>query len=873
MFTDLVGSTERWEREPDIMRALLRAHDDVLTTSIPRHRGEIVKHTGDGMMAVFDDADAAIACAIDIQRGVLAIDAGEEPLRVRVGLHCGPAERRLGDLFGSDVNRAARVMSLAHGGQILVTDRIRGASRLPDLDFLPLGVHRMKGLVRPEQLFQVNADGLPTEFPPLASLNLTTGNLPETTQSLVIHLEARAALTGALATGVVTTLVGPGGVGKTRLAIDVARSSSGNFPDGVWFVDLAGVRNPGLVAGTIATLLGVLERPGLDLTGSVAESLSARELLLVIDNCEHLLHEVTDVVTHLARSGLRSRILCTSQRRLGVPGEQTIRLEPLGITSAVEFFEAHARETSPDFSVNSENRSAVVQLCTALDGLPLALELAAARCAVLEPAAIAERLDQRFRLLRSRGQEERHRTLEAAIEWSYDLLETDEQRVLRAMGAFEGSFDLDALCAVGDMDEFDMMEHVTELVDRSVVSRRDGRLRLLDSVRAFAGARLGTAPDEAAVRQRHAEWFAEWSHTAHQHLLTDAAPQWLDRIANDLNDIRAALRHWLDHAPDRAAAMALEITDFWLTRAQTREGADWLTRALAGMREDDPTRPHAESWLSALLWAHGDIEGCGAMALAAVERAERLGARFPAAAGVRLSILSTFRADPAGTLRWAQQTEAALIEHPEDRPFVAGALGVTFGHAGDDEREKYWCDEAVAVSRPCGPIRLSIALTNKMFSLNRVNSPEAVVVAEECARVASIVQSTIAEGNAYITIAGHHAANGDRAASLEAYRRGLPAMLTAGTSTLLLNAIEATVTLLMDRQVADAVALLTACHGIRANIGELGTHAQQAEHPARMDQLLDELGPPAFASARGRGEGLTIDQTVDLALDALDRDG
>ncbi|MFV0309351.1 MAG: ATP-binding protein, partial [Desertimonas sp.] len=434
VFTDVVGSTRRWETETALMTELMRAHDDVIATSVEQAGGEIVKRTGDGVLALFDVSSAAAGCAIEIQRRLPTTHA-DRPIEVRIGVHAGEAERRNGDLYGPAVNTAARVMHTAHGGQIVTTDEVRaliGGSEDHDdaLSFRPLGRFRLKGIARPLALFQLDAPGRPVDFPRLTGVGTVTGNLPALpAQSRHRERETRQ-LTAAVDTELVTTLVGPGGVGKTWLALHVATTVGADYPDGVWFVDLAAVRDPGSVAIAIASTVGIQQRSELDLAESIGQALSARTALIILDNCEHLVEEVAGVVRHVATGASQSRLLCTSQRRLGLDIERVIRLEPLGLDDAVRLFEVFARRSDPGFGVSADNHGDVARLCRSLDGLPLAIELAAARAAILGLEGVNERLHRRFTVLRSRRRDGRHDTLEATIAWSVDLLTPVDRTLL-----------------------------------------------------------------------------------------------------------------------------------------------------------------------------------------------------------------------------------------------------------------------------------------------------------------------------------------------------------------------------------------------------------------------------------------------------------
>ncbi len=468
LFTDIEGSTRLWEQFPEAMQTALTRHDVLLRGIVESHGGGVIKSTGDGLHAVFNRATEGLAATLACQQAL----AGEvwtglpSPLRVRMGLHTGESELRDDDYFGSTLNRAARLMSIAAGGQALLSS----ATTELVLDQLPQGVvlqdlgeHRLKDLTRPEHVFQLSSPGLPTDFPPLRSLNTLPNNLPVQLTSFIGREDEMAEAKRLLATTRLLTLTGPGGTGKTRLSLQVAADVLDVFPDGAWLAELAPLSDPVLVSQTVASVLGVREQPGRPLVDTLIDYLRAKSLLLILDNCEHLIEACDQLVTSLLSACPRLKILPSSREALGIAGETTYRVPSLSLPDArhstpealmqceaVHLFVERAQAVQPRFALTSRNLNATIQICRRLDGIPLALELAAARLRLFTVEQIAARLDDRFRLLTggSRSALPRHQTLEALIDWSYDLLPEPEREALRRLSVFAGGWTFDAAEAI-----------------------------------------------------------------------------------------------------------------------------------------------------------------------------------------------------------------------------------------------------------------------------------------------------------------------------------------------------------------------------------------------------------------------------------------
>lgn len=577
LFTDLEGSTRLWERYPDGMKRALQRHDAILRSAVEAADGQVVKATGDGMMAVFDGAAAAVTAGLAAQRNLAAEPWGETgPLRVRMGVHAGPAEQRAGDYFGPAVNRTARLMAAGHGGQVLLSASAAALAteQLPEgAGLLDLGEHRLKDLGRPERLFQLVHPDIPADFPPLLAARPGVAGLPIRTAELVgrqAELEAIEALLGESSVRLLS-LTGPGGTGRTALAIRVAEDLAPGFADGVAFVDLSAARDTNAVLVALARGVGLGESIDGPVQDALTEWLRERRMLLVLDNFEQVA-EAAAVVAELLQACPRLTVLVTSREALHVRAERIYPVPPLGLppagsgrTSAagVEGFDAvrlfvdRARAVLPDFRLTDENAAAVAEICRRLDGLPLAIELAAARLRLFSPEVLRDRLGDRLGLLRSgpRDLPARQQALRATMDWSYDLLDAHERRLFELLAVFSGA-EITAVEAVAtdaagdDGDDLDVLDGLAGLVDKSLLRRVDDpggepRVAMLETIREFAADRLARRPDvEARICAAHAAHYAEMAHRLRADLTGNEREAALAALAADVGNLRTAWAHW-----------------------------------------------------------------------------------------------------------------------------------------------------------------------------------------------------------------------------------------------------------------------------------------------------------------------------------------
>ncbi|HXB87158.1 ATP-binding protein, partial [Mycobacterium sp.] len=550
LLADVEGSTRLWETQPDEMTAALGRLNQTVSATIAVHGGvrPVEQGEGDSFVAAFARASDAVAAALELQRAPLA------PIRLRIGVHTGEIQLRdEGNYAGPTINRTARLRDLGHGGQTLLSGITEALvlDRLPDDAWLTdLGVHPLRDLPRPERVSQLCHPDLVNEFPPLRVSNTSVSQrLPVQLTSFVGRKEQLVQVRELLSENRLVTLTGAGGVGKTRLAVQVAATMAPEFGDGVWYVDLAPITDPELVPVTVARALGLPDQPGRSTMESLLRFVRDRQLLVVLDNCEHLLDASAELVVAVLSGAARLTVLATSREAIGVAGEVSWRVPSLPLTGqAIDLFTDRARRARPDFTLTDDNAAAVTEICRRLDGLPLAIELAAARVRALSLAEILESLHDRFRLLTggARTAVRRQQTLRASVDWSHALLTEPERVLFRRLAVFLGGFDLDAaqtVAGAGDVQRYQVLDQLTLLVDKSLVGADDSggrtRYRLLETVRQYALEKLGESGEADAVRARHRDHY-----TALAAVLDAPAgrdyEQRLEQADTEIDNLRAA---------------------------------------------------------------------------------------------------------------------------------------------------------------------------------------------------------------------------------------------------------------------------------------------------------------------------------------------
>ena len=867
LFTDVEGSTRRWEADADAMRKALVAHDQVLRAAIEEHDGFLFSHTGDGVVAAFSSPRSAVDAAIAAQLALA--------LPVRMGIATGEAEVRDGDYFGTVLNRAARVMAAGHGGQILVADSTAGL--LSGVDLLDLGPRRLRDVPIPLGVFQVLAEGLGTEFPPLRALEKTPGNLRPATTSLIGRDRDIAEIKTAVRSHRLVTLTGVGGVGKTRLALEIAAQLADEFPDGVWFLELAAVTDPASIPDAVATALGITQQPGKSMADSVAAALEGRLRLLVLDNCEHVRDAAADLIEAILAQSETVRLVATSREVLGIGVEQVRLVRSLDSATgtdaaAVRLFVERAQGITSEFSMTDEDEAAAVtEVCQRLDGIPLAIELAASRMSSMTAGEMRDRLDDRFRLLvGSRRGLERHQTLRHAVAWSYELLDETEKSLLNRCSVFAGGFDLESACAVagyGDGDEYRVLDSLDALVRKSllVAKRSSGRTRfsMLETIRQFAEEQLAASGAADDVRAVHAHHFA--GKEADILGLWDGPRQReaYDWFAAELANLRTAFRWAADRGDLDVAATIATFTSMLGFGVLTYEPIAWAEELIETASAVDHPRLAALYVMAAQCWQTGRLE----------EAVRYSGAGQP--------VVSDSRADvPFG---------------------IEGWLGAPYLAVGQPERSVEWA-------------RSQLARGRDTHTLTRGALAQALMIAgcpDEAASVASgLIEAAEATRNPYVLAYAHlaygftfHNADPDRARDV--LRRGLRIAQDSGNwldeiflEQVLarleaehgdaLAALEYLVLVIRNHhdsgntiQVWDALAVLAGLfdrferHEVAATIGGIAFNplivAWHPETATGITHLRGVLGDETYESLAQTGRTMTIAEMVAYAYDQIDQ--
>ena len=920
LFTDIEGSTRLWEQEGERMSRALAEHDRLSREAVEAHRGVIVKMTGDGMYAAFGDAVAALEATALLQQSLDALAAGNHvPLKVRAGLHAGLVERRDKDLFGSPVNRAARIMKAAHGGQILLSQAVVDLvqSRLPaDLVVRDLGAVRLRDLATSEHVYQLVHPKLRQQFPALRSLEATPNNLPPQVTSFIGRERELAEAKKLLETTRLLTLLGMGGLGKTRLSLQIGADMLDQHPDGVWFVDLAPIRDPGLVPNAAAHALGVREEPGRPITQTLCGHLREHKLLLILDNCEHLIGASASLATALLHAAPNVRMLATSREALRVPGEQTYSVMPLAVprrgdpetllrSEAVQLFVERARLQRPDFTVTERDAAAVAELCARLDGIPLALELAAARLRSLSVADINSRLHDRFKLLTggSRVALERQQTLRALVNWSYDLLHESEQIVLDRLSVFSGGFDLHAaeiVCGADPIPPEDVLDLVTSLVEKSLVmveqEARGSRYGLLETIKQFAQEHLAQRHDlQGTIREiasehlktrgdfdatvvRHCDYYLGLAKEARPRLDGPDQAEWLRRLEVDLDNLRAGIALALSGGIDPVNAVKFEVAlmTFRILRGYATEARGNLKKALAlpALQDAAVARAHALYVAGALATVQGDHAEATRMLTDCLAIRRTLGNPQEIAATLStLSILHLRRGDTE-MAREHELEALAIFQKVGDRVGEAACL-LTLGEIavrGDDvEAARKVFEQCLGLSRSIRQLEVEAECERNLgeLALGAGDIDGAQARFGRSLKVCRDAEDKRNEAIAVWCLGKTDAARGQYEAAFARFAEAMRVFESFQMNAEILDCLEDGASL---RHATgchdDAVRLLAATDAIRGRLAIPRSRYQEASRQRTIDALRATLDAASFEGAAKDGALWGLDDAIEHALAA-----
>jgi predicted ATPase/class 3 adenylate cyclase len=905
LFTDIEGSTEKWEQDPGRMAQAVAAHDALLRDAVEKNHGRVIKSSGDGIVAVFSDPFDSIAAAVDTQLALAdAASTAGIPLAVRCGLHAGEAQRYGDDYLGTTLNRAARVMALAYGGQVLlsqaVADRLVG--RLHEgIALRDLGEVRLRGLAGTERVHQLLHPHLREAFPALRSLEATPNNLPQQLTSFVGR-EREIEDAGALLSRTrLLTLSGIGGLGKTRLALEIAGSLLDRYRDGAWFVDLAPIRDGALVASEAAKVLGVREEPGRSMMQTLCANLKTRNLLLVFDNCEHLVQACAEVAHGILSTTANVQILATSRESLRVPGEQTYALLPLPVpkrgeglqellqSTAVRLFIERVRQHKPSFAVDEREAPALAELVARLEGIPLALELAAARVRSMALGEINARLQDRYKLSTGGGRTllPRQQTLRALVDWSYDLLSEPEQLLLQRLSSFAGGCDLRAaedVCGADPLAPTDIVDLLASLVDKSLVQPDEGsegtRYGMLETIRDYARLKSIESGDVDAASSRHCNYYFARAKEGRIGMQGPEQAQWVACLEADHDNLRAAITYSMSDRGDPIVAVKFEVAlqAFRLYRGYASEGRNHLRALLAhpAIVSYDVARGHALYVGAALASGQGDDREAERMLETCLGLRRGIGDDINLAATLSTLASVQLRLGDAIMARAGEEEALAMFRRLGDRSGEAIALqhlGEICAHVGEHIDARRLLGQSLALAREIKYAELESDCERALgeLALEHGDLSEARACLERSLAVCQAAKDKRGAAMTAWWLGKVDLANNDASSALPRLRAAIRAFEAFGMNAETLGVIEDFALLAHSRGLADGAARL---YGAACAARE----RLSLPRAPRLDSLYrDEFGPlstalsvPSFAIAWREGREWDLAQAVKQAMAIFD---
>jgi predicted ATPase/class 3 adenylate cyclase len=863
LFTDIEGSTRRWDADPEAMREALADHDTTLRHTIENHRGSVFKHTGDGLCAVFDSPKDAVDAAVAAQRRLR--------LPVRMGIATGEAERRDGDYFGAVLNRASRIMSAGHGGQILLD----GATEelLSGVELVDYGSRRLRDITRAVRLFRIRAPGLRDEFPPLRTTESTPGNLRVPVTSFHGRQDEIADLQTAIKAHRLVTLTGPGGVGKTRLALQVAASVVHDFPDGVFVVELASVTDPDAVPDAVAAVLGISQQPGMNVADSVAAALQERMRLLIFDNCEHLLDAAADVIEAILTRSSTVAVLATSREGLRIGDELLWPVPSLPVETGSDSAAAHLfmeRASAVTGGVAGFADDAVIEICRRLDGIPLAIELAASRLMSMTVPELRDRLDDRFRLLvGSRRGLERHQTLRHAVQWSYDLLDEREKELLTRCSVFTGGFDLAAAVAVAaSHDDLEVLDLLDALVRKSLLTadRSTDRTRfvMLETIRQFAEEQLTASGSAETVRISHAHHYATLEGAIMAMWDSPRQREAYEWLAIEMPNLRSAFR-WAADNDDLDAAAAItyyaSMVGFW---CDLHEPIRWAEELVEPARDRQHGRLAQLYSISSMCFMTGRIEDSIPYTVAGQDAI--LSGRFDEVQRAGEAAVGTVFAVLGDVDRWLDWCRATAARHPDVNIHRQALLVQALVMAGADDEACAAADHLLALTETTeNPALLAWAL----YAYGTAQRSHAPLVAYDVMRKAREIAyrsgSRQTESNVAAMLTTLAAIHGEPTDALDYAASSIRNLYDQGNFLIAKNSI-GSLAALFDRigQYEAAATLSGAAQTVFVQLGF-------PEVTSAIEHLRDVLGDDTYESLACIGENMSDAEIATYAFEQIDR--
>ena len=885
LFTDIEGSTRLWQEQPEAMAAAHARHDEILRGAIESNHGYVFQIVGDSFSAAFHHAVDGLRAVLAAQRGLYAETWRESAvIKVRMGLHTGEAEILPNGKYDGYATIAStqRVMSAAHGGQTLLTQTTYDLlqSVLPsDVNLHDMGEHRLKDLRTALRLYQVSIPELPQDFPAIKSLATQPNNLPAQLTSFIGREKEKTETTTILASTRMLTLIGPGGTGKTRLSLRLAEDQLIQFSDGVWFIELAPIMDPAYVTSALASVFGLREVQGTPLLNLVMDFLRGKQLLLVLDNCEHLVEACAQLADRLLHECPQLKIIASGREALGISGETVYRVPPMLDSESTRLFVERATKAEPRFQLTEDNASFVAQICSRLDGIPLAIELAAARVKLFTPQQIAERLDDRFKLLTggSRTALPRQQTLRALIDWSYHTLNETEQRALRRLAVFSGGWTFEAAeSVVGESEAF---EGLAGLVNKSLVNvdEQDGasRYRFLETIRQYAMEKLVETGEAIETRTRHLDYLLKFIDEDRSNNF-ELYLRWLNKLDAEHDNLRIALEWAVANDIEKAIPLAIKAGWYWTTRDYINEALFWFrtilqkSEALPGYEAARAAIYSQLGWMSILVGQHREGRAAAETAILLARKSHQDSTVIFACCTVALA--STFLGDLTSAQSAIREGEALAREKglKEELTLVTSAQGqMIYFTTRDVVLAKTYLDEAVRLSVEVGYRWETAFLTYGQARL------AASLGDMETARVKFNAGAEIARrmGNRRMVYSNHselaHALREhgllDEAHAI--YKEVIPGWKELGHRAAVAHELECIGYILTRKEEPErAVQLLSAAQAIRKVIDTPRTKMEDIEYEKELMTLHNMMGEDEFQTVWASGKDLSMEGAIELAL-------
>jgi predicted ATPase/class 3 adenylate cyclase len=939
LFTDIEGSTKLAQQYPDAMPVLLARHHEILHQSIQSQNGYVFQIVGDSFAVAFHSASEAVNAAIDVQRSLFNEQWGSAPIKVRMGIHTGTAQLDDDKQYSGYATLAStqRIMSAGHGGQVLLSGATRELVRdmLPmDTELQDLGEKRLKDLLRPEHLYQLDIIGLPTAFPPLKTLDLFPNNLPVQLTSFIGRENEIAEVKQELESHRLVALTGSGGTGKTRLSLQVAADLLEKFNHGVWFIELAPLTDPDLIPPTILSTVGIQEQPGKTPLDVLKEYFHEKQALLVLDNCEHLIEASAQVTHALLNAAPELKIMASSREALGVKGEASYpvpslslpnpkhlpTIEQLSQYEAVRLFIDRASLVSPHFDVDKNNAPFIAQICYRLDGIPLAIELAAARVKMLSVEQISKRLDDRFRLLTggARTALPRQQTLRALIDWSYDLILENERLLLRRLSVFAGGWALEAaeeVCAGNGIESYEILDLLSQLVNKSLVVVQDSqsgetRYRMLETIRQYTREKLLEVGGGEIIRDRHLAYFVKLAVQAEPELHYSNQIFWLNKLDDEIDNFRLAVEWALANDIESGLRIAATPWRFWLGRGYFQEVGAWLQSLLEQYKTTDALHAQALAIRSSCMFRQGNFPEAVRLAKQSLEMARRVSdqrteALSLAFLGVTLAIqgnmaeggplleqaLAIYRSlgdkiGQAGMTEWLSANNkdiARALAYAQESVALAREMGDLSGLAprlcmlarltfwnGDLTSPSVWLEEALSISRQLND-RSAEAYTVSTygnFAYWQGKYPQAIAYHEEAIRLNENIGDHYQNLWAKVNMAHAVLRQGDIQKARALFADNIQSTQKANLTIALVYTVEGLASLNVNQNQPERAARLFAwADAMREQIGDHRPPLEQASVERDLAVIHSTLNDAEFQKRSTEGRAMTTEQAITFALE------